>query len=168
MFLLARAAIYVTLFVSLVLIELPARLLAVSRIGWPQTIGPVQKAGMLLAGAGAALALWCVLALVFVGKGTPAPFDPPRQLVVGGPYRYSRNPMYLGTGSAVLGAALFYQSLPLFSYGVALSLAAYLFVIGYEEPILRDTFRHSYPDYCGKVRRWVGRTPADWSERSGR
>ena len=62
-----------------------------------------------------------MLTLVFVGQGTPAPFDPPRQLVVSGPYRYSRNPMYNGAGIMVFGAALFYQSLALFSYGIALS-----------------------------------------------
>lgn len=157
MFLVARAITYATLFVWIVLILVPARLLTASRIGWPERIGASQVAGMFLAGTGAALALWCMLTLVFVGRGTPAPFDPPRQLVVCGPYRYSRNPMYIGTGVAVFGAALFYQSLALFSYGVAFALLAYLFVLGYEEPTLRRTFRHRYPDYCQEVRRWIGR-----------
>jgi protein-S-isoprenylcysteine O-methyltransferase Ste14 len=109
-----------------------------------------------------------MLTLVFVGQGTPAPFDPPRQLVVSGPYRYSRNPMYIGAGIMVFGAALFYQSLALFSYGIALSLMAYLFVVGYEEPTLRNTFRHGYPDYCREVRRWVGRRQKRGVERSER
>ena len=168
MFLIARAITYATLFVGIVLVFLPLRLLAASRIGWPESIGASQAAGMLLAGAGAALALWCMLTLVFVGQGTPAPFDPPRQLVVSGPYRYSRNPMYIGAGVAIFGAALFYQSLALLIYGVALSVMAYLFVVGYEEPTLRSTFRHRYPDYCLEVRRWVGRRAKRDVERTGR
>ena len=66
--------------------------------------------------AGGALALWCILAFALVGKGTPAPFDPPRRLVVAGPYRYVRNPMYIGAGLALTGAAMFYGSLRLLSY----------------------------------------------------
>lgn len=168
MFLVARAITYVTLFAGIVLVFLPLELLTASRIGWPASIGPTQVAGMLLAGAGSALALWCLLALVFVGQGTPAPFDPPRQLVVSGPYRYSRNPLYIGACAAVFGAALFYQSRALVIYGLALSMMAYLFVVGYEEPTLRSTFRHRYPEYCLEVRRWVGRREKRGVERSGR
>ena len=75
--------------------------------------------------------------------------------------------MYIGAGIMVFGAALFYQSLALFSYGIALSLMAYL-VVGYEEPTLRNTFRHGYPDYCREVRRWVGRRQKRGVERSER
>ena len=123
MFLIARAITDTTLFVGIVLVFLPLEFLNASQIDWPASIGASQAAWIFLAGAGAgaALTLWCMLTLVFVGQGTPAPFDPPRQLVVSGPYRYSRNPMYIGAGIMVFGAALFYQSLALFSYGIALS-----------------------------------------------
>ena len=168
MFLIARAITYTTLFVGIVLVFLPLELLNASQIDWPASIGASQAAWIFLAGAGAALTLWCMLTLVFVGQGTPAPFDPLRQLVVSGPYRYSRNPMYIGAGIMVFGAALFYQSLALFSYGIALSLMAYLFVVGYEEPTLRNTFRHGYPDYYREVRRWVGRRQKRGVERSER
>ena len=64
---------------------------------------------MIMVAIGTAMALWCVFAFVFIGKGTPAPFDPPRKLVVRGPYRFVRNPMYIGAGMTLAGAALHYQ-----------------------------------------------------------
>lgn len=154
MFILARAVTYATLFVSLVLIFLPARILTASGIVRPGAIGVWQIAGVLVGVAGAALALWCVLAFVFVGRGTPAPFDPPRRLVVRGPYRVVRNPMYVGAGIALLGAALFYQSLALSSYVGVFLLVTHAFVIGYEEPTLRATFGPEYSVYCQNVGRW--------------
>ena len=115
--------------------------------------GP-QIAGAIAAGAGALLALWCVFAFVRIGKGTPAPFDPPRRLVVRGPYRFVRNPMYIGGGLALGGAALFYESASLLAYAAAFLLAAHFFVVVYEEPTLRRGFGAEYEAYCQRVRRW--------------
>lgn len=154
MFLLARAVTYATLFVGFVLIFVPARVLTATGIVRPAAIDVWQVAGILVGLAGAALALWCILTFVFVGRGTPAPFDPPRRLVVQGPYRLARNPMYIGAGIAVLGAALFYQSLALLSYVGVFFLVAHLFVIGYEEPTLRRMFGQEYNEYCQSVGRW--------------
>lgn len=154
MFVLARAVTYATLFVSLVLIFLPAKVLTASGVVWPAAIGAWQVAGILMGVAGATLALCCILTFVFVGRGTPAPFDPPRRLVVQGPYRLVRNPMYIGAGAAVLGAALFYQSLALLSYVGVFFLVMHFLVIGYEEPTLRRMFGQEYKVYCQKVGRW--------------
>jgi len=107
--------------------------------------------------AGGALALWCILAFATIGKGTPAPFDPPRQLVVVGPYRYVRNPMYIGAGVALAGAAIFYGSLPLLGYLGLFLLATHAFVLWYEEPTLTRLFGRQYRDYQANVRRWVPR-----------
>ena len=107
---LGRAIVYATLFVGLVLVFLPARLLGWSGVTSPTEIRVGQATGMLVAAVGAALALWCVLTFALAGKGMPAPFDPPRRLVVRGPYRFVRNPMYLGAALALAGAALFYES----------------------------------------------------------
>jgi protein-S-isoprenylcysteine O-methyltransferase Ste14 len=154
MFVLVRAVTYAALFIGLVLIYVPARLLSWSGIARPVAIEVPQLAGMLIGAAGAAVALWCILTFASVGRGTPAPFDPPRRLVIKGPYRFVRNPMYLGAGLALAGAALFYKSLLLLGYTGLFFLATHLFVVWYEEPALRRTFGQEYAAYCGRVRRW--------------
>lgn len=108
---------------------------------------------------GALLALWCIATFIAIGRGTPAPFDPPRRLVVAGPYRLVRNPMYLGAGLALAGAALFYGSWALLGYCAAFLLVTHLFVVVYEEPTLRSTFGAAYESYCERVRRWWPHPP---------
>jgi protein-S-isoprenylcysteine O-methyltransferase Ste14 len=154
MFVLARALTYATLFVGFLLVFLPARILDGFGLRAPTDIGLLQYAGVLLTAAGSALALSCVLAFVVIGKGTPAPFDPPRRLVVRGPYCWVRNPMYLGAAAALLGAALFFRALPLVAYAALFLVATHLFVLRYEEPTLRDTFGADYDMYCRRVGRW--------------
>jgi protein-S-isoprenylcysteine O-methyltransferase Ste14 len=153
-FVLVRAITYAVLFIGLVLIYVPARLLAWSGIVRPETIGALQFTGMGIGTAGAVVALWCIITFATIGRGTPAPFDPPRRLVIRGPYRFVRNPMYIGAGFALAGAALLYASLPILGYTVLFFLAAHLFVVWYEEPILRRTFGGEYEAYCNQVRRW--------------
>jgi protein-S-isoprenylcysteine O-methyltransferase Ste14 len=154
MFVIVRTVTYAALFTSLVLVYLPARFLSWSGIVRPEIIGAPQIAGMIITVIGAAIALWCVFTFAFIGKGTPAPFDPPRRLVIRGPYRFVRNPMYIGAGIALAGAALFYGSLPILIYAGLFLLATHLFVVLYEEPTLRRTFGSDYERYCRQVRRW--------------
>lgn len=138
----------------MLLIYVPTQLLAWSGIVRPAAIEVPQGTGMIVGTTGAAIALWCIFTFTFIGKGTPAPFDPPRRLVTQGPYRFVRNPMYLGAGMALAGAGLFYESLFLLGYAVVFLLVCHLFVIGYEEPTLRSTFGIEYEMYCRKVKRW--------------
>jgi len=154
MFILVRAVTYATLFIGFVLIYLPARVLSWSGIVRPTAIEVPQVAGMVIGAAGATVALWCIFTFASIGRGTPAPFDPPRRLVIQGPYRFVRNPMYIGAGLALASAALFYGSLPLLGYTGVLFLATHLFVVWYEEPTLRRTFGQEYEAYCRQVRRW--------------
>ena len=154
MFVLVRTLTYATLFIGVVLVFVPARVLARAGITGPPAIGPLLIVGMAVGAAGAALALWCIFTFAFVGKGTPAPFDPPRRLVVRGPYRYVRNPMYIGAGTALAGAALGYQSLALLGYTSLFLLVTHLFVVFYEEPTLRRMFGDDYRSYCLHVSRW--------------
>lgn len=154
MFLVLRTLAYAVLFVGLLLIYLPARLLAASGIHRPAAHIASEVGGIAIATAGALLALWCVSSFVRLGKGTPAPFDAPRQLVVRGPYQYVRNPMYMGAGLALAGAALLYESAELLGYALLFLLVFHLFVLFYEEPKLRSTFGPAYGNYCRRVRRW--------------
>lgn len=154
MFVLVRAVTYAALFIGLVLVYLPARLLSWSGMARPASNEAAQLAGMAVAALGAAIALWCIFTFATIGKGTPAPFDPPRRLVIAGPYRFVRNPMYIGAALALAGAALFYESLPLLGYSVFFILATHLIVVSYEEPALRRAFGQDYESYCSQVRRW--------------
>jgi protein-S-isoprenylcysteine O-methyltransferase Ste14 len=154
MFVLVRAITYATLFVGFLLVFLPARVLSWSGIVRPASIGAAQVAGAIVGLSGAALALWCIGTFIVIGRGTPAPFDPPRRLVDAGPYGFVRNPMYIGAGLALAGAALFYESRALLGYCAAFVLITHLFVVVYEEPTLRATFGAPYVQYCERVRRW--------------
>jgi protein-S-isoprenylcysteine O-methyltransferase Ste14 len=155
LFILARATAYSTLFIGVLLILMPGRILAWSGVTRPATFGPLEVAGAGLTGLAAALAVWCIGTFVVVGKGTPAPFDPPRRLVVRGPYRLVRNPMYLGAGLAIWGAALVYRSVALFSYGAGFLLVMHALVVGYEEPTLERAFGEDYAAYRVRVPRWL-------------
>src|SRR5213592_3833218 len=154
MFVLVRAVTYAALFIGFVLVYLPGRFLAWSGIVAPATTGASQVAGMIMVAIGTVIALWCVFTFVFIGKGTPAPFDPPRRLVIRGPYRFVRNPMYIGAILTLLGAALFYGSLSILIYAGVFFLAIHLFVLLYEEATLRQTFGSDYEMYCRRVKRW--------------
>jgi protein-S-isoprenylcysteine O-methyltransferase Ste14 len=156
-FVLVRAIAYSTLFIGFFLVFLPGQVLRSAGIVRPAATGVLEVTGVLVGAIGAGVAVWCVLTFALIGKGTPAPFDPPRQLVVRGPYRLVRNPMYVGAGLALGAASLVYQSVALLGFTLLFFAATHLFVVGYEEPALRRTFGESYRAYCTQVRRWVPR-----------
>ncbi len=109
--------------------------------------------------AGALLYLACVWLFGTYGRGTPAPIDPPRKLVMRGPYRWVRNPMYLALLLLVLGEAVFFWHLTLALYLVFLASAFQLFVVAVEEDSLRRRFGAMYSDYCNVTNRWLPRPP---------
>ena len=111
-------------------------------------------------GAGIALLGACIWEFAHRGRGTLAPVDPPRELVVQGLYRYVRNPMYLSVTLIVLGEVLLTGSRALLGYWAAWFAAANLFVIGYEEPALRRRFGVVYERYQASVARWLPRRPS--------
>lgn len=154
-FALARALTYATIFVGALLVFLPARLLEWSGVHRPSAMGAAQLIGSIVTACGAGLTVWCVLTFALAGRGTPAPFDPPRRLVRSGPYRFVRNPMYIGAGLALAGAALFYGSIALGAYTAGFMLLAHVFVIVYEERKLARLFGGEYDGYRRRVRRWL-------------
>lgn len=113
--------------------------------------------GAALIGLGFALWLWTVRLFARIGKGTLAPWDPPRRLVVEGPYRHVRNPMIAGVLAVLAGEAALFGSLPLLIW-FGLFFAAN--VIGfqvYEEPRLERRFGEEYRTYKRNVPRWLPR-----------
>jgi protein-S-isoprenylcysteine O-methyltransferase Ste14 len=120
-------------------------------------IGMARFAGVVPIVLGAIGCLWCAWDFVFTGCGTPAPVDPPKQLVVKGVYRFVRNPMYIAVGLVLGGEAILFQSLRLVAYALLAWLACHLFVVFYEELTLRKKFGTAYEAYCRAVPRWVPR-----------
>ncbi len=112
---------------------------------------------------GAAVYAWCVWDFASFGRGTPAPVDSPRKLVVRGLYRYTRNPMYLGVLTVILGWALLFRSGTLLLYALLVGAGFHLVVVLYEERHLRQGFGEEYDAYCRRVGRWLprpGRRPS--------
>jgi protein-S-isoprenylcysteine O-methyltransferase Ste14 len=109
--------------------------------------------------AGVCIYLWCLWDFATFGRGTPAPIDAPKRLVVRGLYHHVRNPMYVGVLFAILGWALYFSSARLLLYAAAVGAAFHLFVVVYEEPALRSHFGADYERYCSRVRRWLPGLP---------
>jgi protein-S-isoprenylcysteine O-methyltransferase Ste14 len=115
----------------------------------------VVGAAMVVAG----VPLFVTFASRFVveGHGTPAPVAPPQHLVVGGPYRYTRNPAYVAVTAMIVGQGLFFGSPAVLLYAAIVALVFHAFVVVYEEPTLRRTFGDEYEAYCRAVPRWIPR-----------
>jgi protein-S-isoprenylcysteine O-methyltransferase Ste14 len=122
---------------------------------WPDGGGWMVAGGMLFA-TGAGVAAWALL-LMKKHRTTPSPFGAASALLASGPYRISRNPIYL--------SALLIQAAVALAFGLAGTLAllpvSWLlfdrFVIPREEAYLRTAFPAEFPEYAGRVRRWLGR-----------
>lgn len=111
--------------------------------------------GLLLIALGAIGYLSCAFNFAIIGKGTPAPIDPPKKLVIKGLYKYTRNPMYVSVVSVLFGEFIYFESEIVFVYSCILFLFFNLFVLCYEEPTLRRLFGKEYEEYCKKVPRWL-------------
>jgi protein-S-isoprenylcysteine O-methyltransferase Ste14 len=104
---------------------------------------------------GGVMVLWSFWNFLVQGRGTPAPIEPPKELVVSGFYRYVRNPMYVGVLVMILGHVLWFEYWNLLIYAMIVFLAFHAFVTYYEEPTLRRKFGPAYEDYLEKVPRWI-------------
>jgi len=91
------------------------------------------------------------------GLGTPAPAFPTRHLVVTGLYRYVRNPMYVAVVGLIAGQALLLGNRALLFYAIIVWMAFQIFVLLYEEPVLRKTYTAEYEVFCRNVPRWIPR-----------
>lgn len=123
----------------------------------PRIDGLLGVGGAALALLGWAVLLWCARDFAVRGRGTPAPYDPPRKLVVDGLYRFVRNPMYVGVVASIVGQAAVYQSRTALWYAGFTLLAFHLRVVIYEEPKLTDLFGTEFADYRAHVPRWIPR-----------
>ena len=113
--------------------------------------------GALLIVGGAAILLHAFARFVIEGRGTPAPIAPTARLVVGGLYRYVRNPMYLAVLAVIVGQALALGSILLFGYAAIVAVAFVVFVKTYGEPTLLATYGDAYAEYRRQVPGWIPR-----------
>jgi protein-S-isoprenylcysteine O-methyltransferase Ste14 len=121
---------------------------------------PVRVVGGVMICAGLAALLPAFVRFVVEGIGTPAPIAPPERLVVGGAYRYVRNPMYLAVAALIVGQALLLGQAALLLYGAGFCVTVAAFVHGYEEPVLARRFGAQYAAYRRAVPAWwPRRTP---------
>ena len=115
---------------------------------------PLRVLGVMLLLAGVIVLVQAFVRFVVEGFGTPAPIAAPERLVVGGVYRYVRNPMYMAVLAAIVGQALLLGRLGLLLYAAAMWLIAAAFVRFYEEPTLTRRFGAEYEAYRRAVPAW--------------
>lgn len=154
LFLAIRAVFFVALLPGVVAGYVPYRILLASGHLRVPTLGLISLAALVLIVLGILVLLRCVWDFFASGRGTLAPIDPPRFLVIRGLYRYTRNPMYNGVLAVLLGEAWLFNSTSLLKYAAFILVAFHLFVVLYEEPTLEAQFHESYQAYRRSVPRW--------------
>ena len=122
----------------------------------PAAAGLMFLFALVLLALGSVIYAWCVWDFAVFGRGTPAPIDAPKKLVVRGLYRYTRNPIYLGVLTVLLGWVVMFQG-ALLIYTFCVGICFHLFVVFYEERGLERQFGAEYHDYCERVGRWLPR-----------
>jgi len=155
---LIKTAIFTVLVPCVVGGYIPYRL-AAGALERSRDLGALRYLGLVPLALGAAIYLWCAWDFAVTGRGTPAPIDPPKELVARGLYRWVRNPMYVGVLSAVLGQALLFGAPIVVESAAGVFVCFQLVVVLYEEPTLAATFGEAYERYRRTVPRWLPRRP---------
>lgn len=152
----ARATIYAIAFLTLVLCVIPALLHWSAPLPFSSSPALRTLGGTLFLSA-LAFTVFSLTSLIRSGKGTPAPFDPPRRLVRDGPYQYVRNPVYLGLVSVLLGEGLWLASGSVMLYAAIVAASSHVNLLCCEEPALHRRFGLEFSRYAQDVPRWMPR-----------
>jgi len=152
-----KTLIFTLLLPGVFLVLVPYFLLSWFGDGFTVEIGSFRYFGVLPVLLGILIYIQCAWSFASLGKGTPAPIDPPKELVVKALYKYVRNPMYLGVLFLLIGEVIFFGSLLIFLYSALVFLCFHIIVVIYEEPHLRARFGDLYNIYCDSVPRWIPR-----------
>jgi len=127
-------------------------------VGQYRTIPLLAGAGVIVPGL--VLVSWTIWLFGKIGRGTPAPWDPPLHLVVNGPYRYVRNPMISGIVFILAGETLIFMSAGLLIWVAAFFTINAVYIPFCEEPALERRFGDEYSEYRRNVPRWIPRCKA--------
>ena len=154
-----RHLLSIALLPFVVTVLVPRWLLAVERTDASSMalLVPGRVAGLVVFAAGFAMFAWCVLLFARIGRGTLAPWDPTRRLVVVGPYRHVRNPMISAVATMLGGEALFFHSGSIARWLLLFLAINHTYFLLLEEPGLVLRFGEEYERYRAAVPRWVPR-----------
>ena len=131
-----------------------------AELDWPVwRTRPTQAVGVLMIVGGVGLMLYCTGLFAKVGRGTPIPAAPPENLVIQGPFRYSRNPIYVADVAVWFGIFLLEGHAALLLYAVIATIVVELVIVLWEEPDLKRRFGSEYDAYRKKVPRWLPLRP---------
>jgi len=116
---------------------------------------PLGFLGISIATIGAIYLLWCVFLFLTIGRGTPVPVRPPQKLVIIGPYKYVRNPIYISEILILFGLSIYFGSASLLILTFAAALFFHLVVIFFEEMSLERRYGEEFLKYKREVPRWI-------------
>lgn len=159
LWLLIRNIAAIILLPCTVTIYIPYQIIYPTSVLRPDSLSVSQYSAMLLLVIGTAILFRSIWSFAHVGKGTLAPFDETKKLVVDGLHRYVRNPMYIGVILMLLAESWFYWSSGLLIYTAICFVVANIMVIGYEENRLKYKYGDEFLQYCTHVNRWVPTKP---------
>ncbi len=148
--------LYLFLLLPFFLIWIPHRILSSPEHIYQFDIGAVRLFGFILIALGFVIYIICSGSFVFIGKGTPIPFTPTKELIVTGLYRFVRNPLYIAGVLVLAGEAILFQSLGILIYCLVMFGIFNVHVL-MEETSLTEKFGASYQEYCKSVDRWIPR-----------
>jgi len=154
------------------LVFIPAVILGVAKDSQfpPEIAAPGQSVfwlALFAASIGLGLSVWTVTLFMKCGEGTPAPWDPPKKLVVRGPYRHVRNPMISGVVLMLFAEAMLFQSWPIAVWMMVFFIANSIYFPLVEEKGLEKRFGDDYREYKAHVPRWIPRLRA-WKRTNNR
>lgn len=153
-----RSIFFTLLLPGTITVLIPYWIVSTSDVAALSSNHPFRYFGIPLIMVGAAGLLWCIWQFFSEGRGTLAPIDPPKDLVIRGLYKYVRNPMYVSVVTILVGEAILFLSTEIVIETGIFMVLAYLFVVFYEEPALRHQFGESYERYLRTVGRWIPRS----------
>ena len=148
--------IFLIIIVPVFLIWIPRKIILSPELNHFFDIGPFRYLGVVPIVLGVIIYIFCSCSFIFIGKGTPIPFTPTKELIVTGFYRFVRNPLYVAGVFVLAGEALLFQSMGILIYCVVMFGVFNLHIL-MEEALLSETFGTAYERYRNSVPRWIPR-----------
>lgn len=148
--------LYLLLLLPFFLVWIPYRILSSPEHIYHFDIGVFRLFGLIFIALGVVIYVLCSGSFVFIGKGTPIPFTPTKELIVTGLFRFVRNPLYISGVLVLTGEAILFQSMGIIIYCMVM-FGIFNVHVFMEEMLLADKFGAAYEQYRNSVPRWIPR-----------